>query len=151
MNQKASLRRPDIGYGGEDFLSAMGKLSEYYMQYYAVVCCNTFDGNDYLMDMAKEIQAQIQESGWEIPHLKLLAWEPEGDFGKADLLGVDRPIEVSHRFANPCTQIAVILNASAACPPDLLEQLVTGAVQEVSARYQLELMIYKKECFGMGG
>ena len=50
---KASMRRPDIGYGGAAFQAAMGKLSEYYLQYHAVVCCRTFDGNRYLMEMAK--------------------------------------------------------------------------------------------------
>ena len=28
--------------------------------------------------------------------------------------------------------------------------LITGAAKEVSSRYQLELMIFHKECFGMG-
>ena len=147
---KASMRRPDIGYGGAAFQAAMGKLSEYYLQYHAVVCCRTFDGNRYLMEMAKEAQSRIRARGAEIHHLKLLAWEPEGDFGKVDLLGTDRPAEVSHRFVKDCTAVAVILNASAACPPDALDSLLTETVQEVSGRYQLELAIFKKECFGMG-
>ncbi len=147
---KASLRRPDIGYGGEAFQAAMGKLSEYYLQYHAVVCCRTFDGNAYLMDMAAEVQARIREAGFEIPHLKLLAWEPEGDYGKADLLGTGRPVEMPHRFSRPCTEIAVLLNASAVCPPDVLDPELTHAIQKVSRRYQLELTIFKKEAFGMG-
>ncbi len=147
---KASMRRPDIGYGGRACKAAMRRMSEYYLQYHAAVCCNDFDANAYLMDMALRIQREIGAAGHEIPHLKLLAWEPEGDYGKADLLGVDRPIEVSHRFDRPCTELAVILNASADCPKAVLDGAVTGAVNAVSGEYQLELVIFKKDFFGMG-
>ena len=85
-----------------------------------------------------------------MPHLKLLAWGPEGDFGKADLLGVDRPIELPRRFAAPCTDLAVLLNTSAACPDEVLNRLLGEAVKVVSDRYQLELTIFKKDHFGLG-
>lgn len=147
----ASMRLPDIGYGGSAFGEAMSKMSEYYIQYYATVCCNDFDGNAYLTDMARTIQAGIRDTGCEIPHLKLLAWEPEGAYGKADLLGVDRPVEVTKRFERPCTELAVMLNSSAACPSGKLDAIMTEAVKKTSEQYQLELVIYKKECFGMGG
>ena len=144
------MRRPDIGYGGAAFMAAMGHMSEYYLQYHAAVCCNDFDGDAYLMDLAAAVQNGVREAGREIPHLKLLAWEPEGDFGKVDLLGTGREIQVVHRFTKPCTELAVILNASADCPADTLEALITGTAKAVSDRYQLELMLFKQECFGMG-
>ena len=144
------MRRPDIGYGGAAFMAAMGHMSEYYLQYHAAVCCNDFDGDAYLMDLAAAVQNGVREAGREIPHLKLLAWEPEGDFGKVDLLGTGREIQVVHRFTKPCTELAVILNASADCPADTLEALITGTTKAVSDRYQLELMLFKQECFGMG-
>ncbi|MBO5556053.1 MAG: hypothetical protein J5927_02610 [Oscillospiraceae bacterium] len=147
---KASMRRPDIGYGGEAFRKAMGRMSEFYLQYHATVCCNDFDGNAYLLDMARQVQEKVTAAGYEIPHMKLLAWEPEGDFGKADLLGADREIEVNHRFQKPCTALAVVLNASAACPADTLDSLVSETVRTVSEAYQLERVEFKKECFGMG-
>ena len=101
--------------------------------------------------MAERVRDEIRSAGCEIPHLKLLAWEPEGDFGKVDLIGTDRAVEVNHRFTKPCTELAVVLNASAACPAGKLEELVNDAVRSVSDRYQLELMVFKQECFGMGG
>ena len=146
----ASMRRPDIGYGGEAFRHAMGKISEYYIQYRAVVCCNDFDGNAYLLDMARAVQDGIREAGQLIPHLKLLAWEPEGDFGRVDLIGTEREIEVTHRFERPCTDIAVILNASAACPVDQLEEILISAMNSISDKYQLERTVFKKEGLAMG-
>ena len=147
---RASMRRPDIGYGGPVFLEAMTRLSEYYLQYHATVCCNDFDGNAYLTDLAKAVQSAIAEAGCEIPHLKLLAWTAEGDYAKVDLLGTDRAVEPAHSFTGPCTELAVVLNGSAACPYAELDNLITSTAEEVSRRYQLELMIFNKECFGMG-
>lgn len=147
----ASMQRPDIGYGGEAFTHAMGKMSEYNAQYYATVCCNTFDGNDYLAELAAAVQTQIRDAGCEIPHLKLLAWEPEGDYGKADLLGTGRPVEIVKKFAHPCTELAVILNTSAACPAGALDEIITGAIERVSEKYQLSVVTHKKECFAAMG
>ena len=146
---RASMRKPEIGYGGEDFMFAMGKMSEYYLQYHASVCCNDFDGNAYLMEIAEKVKEEVQAAGQGIPHLKALAWEPEGDYAKVDLIGTDREIEVNHKFERPCTDIAVILNASGECPADKLDEIVTGAAKSVSDKYQLELMIHKQEAFGM--
>ena len=148
---KASMRRPEIGYGGEAFRAAMGRISEFYLQFRAVVCCNDFDGNAWLSEMAGALKTEIEKAGYEVPHFKLLAWEPEGDFGKVDLLGKEREIEVNHRFARPCTDLAAVLNASAVCPAGTLEQVAMDTVRTVSDRYQLELTVFKKECFGMGG
>ena len=44
-----------------------------------------------------------------------------------------------------------MLNASAICPAAELEKLICGAVDSVSPRFNLELIHYKQECFGMGG
>ena len=147
---KASLRHPDIDYDADDLQDAMGSLSEYYLQYRALVCCGGFDGNAYLRELAEAIRAAIGGAGFELPHGKLLAWGPEGDYGKADILGVDRPVELPQRFTRPCTDLAVLLNASAACPDRTLERLIGEAVKELSARYQLELTIFKKDHFGLG-
>ncbi|MBR4744511.1 MAG: hypothetical protein IK082_10045 [Oscillospiraceae bacterium] len=150
LRGQASMRRPDIGYGGKAFRTAMGRISEFYLQYHAVVCCNDFDGNAYLTDMAGKIRAGIAAAGFKIPHLKLLAWEPEGDYGKVDLIGTDREIEVTHRFERPCTDIAVLLNATAACPAEKLEEIIMNTANAVSDEYQLEVMVFKKEGLAMG-
>ena len=148
--ENASLRHPDIDYDGDGLQDAMGSLSEYYLQYHAVVCCDDFDGTAYLRDIAQQVQGGIRAAGREIPHLKLLAWAPEGDFGKVDLLGAERPVEVSRAFGQPCTELAVVLNGSAACPAEALDAILREAVETVSRRYQLELTVFKKDCFGMG-
>ena len=148
---KASMHHPDIDYEDEDLQHAMGLLSEYYLQYHVQVCCDDFDGNAYLEELAEEIGNRIRAGGHDIPHLKLLAWNPERDYGKVDLLGVDRAAEVSRRFSQPCVDLAVTLNTTAACPPEELDDLILGAIESVSEKYRLELLIFKKECIGLGG
>ncbi len=147
----ASLRHPAIDYGGRALQSAMGRLSEYYLQYRAVVCCDDFDGTAYLEDIARRVRSAVLDAGAEIPHLKLLAWTPEGDFGRVDLLGARRDTEVTRPFAGRCTDIAVVLNGSAACPAKTLDAIVTGAAEAASALCRLEMQIFRKDCFGMGG
>lgn len=150
LRGSASMRRPDIGYGGESFGKAMGKISEFYLQYYATVCCNDFDGSAYLLRLAEDIRSAVAAIGCEIPHLKLLAWEPEGDFAKADLIGISRAVELPKSFAKPCTELGVMLNASAVCPPAELDRIISAAVDSVSRSFNLDLIVYGKESFGMG-
>ena len=145
----ASLRHPEIDYEGEALQNAMDHLSEFYIEYAAQVCCNHFDGTAYLSDIAHAVQDVLRASNYEVPHMKLLAWGPEGDFGKVDLLGIDRPIETPRSFSQPCTNLAVILNATAACPAAALDETIQNAMETVSRLYQLEIIIHKKECFSM--
>ena len=150
MQGRASMQHPDIDYDDEDLQNAMDQLTEYYLEYVAQVCCFDFDGTEYLADIARTVQSALKTGGWEIPHMKLLAWEPEGDFGKVDLLGTDRPIEITRRFERPCTEIAVVLNANAACPAKELDEIILGAAKDASQKYQLEIRLFKKECFNLG-
>ena len=147
----ASLRHPAIDYGGAALQGAMGKLSEFYLQYRAEVCCDDFDGTAYLTDLAVRAREGFRAAGAEIPHLKLLAWTPEGDFGKVDLLGAALAPEITRPFAGRCTDVAVVLNASAVCPAKALDRILSEAAEAVSKDYQLELMIFRRDCFGMGG
>jgi G3E family GTPase len=148
--ESASLRRPEIDYEDEKLQQAMDSLSEYYLQYRALVCCENFDGSAYLLELAEEIRRAIREERAEIPHLKLLAWTPEGDYGKADLLGTERPVILTRDFERPCTDLAVLLNAGAVCPDKTLDRLLGEAVETVSRRYRLELSVHRKDHFGLG-
>ena len=141
----ASMRHPEIDYDGDALQNEMESLSEYYLQYHAIVCCFDFDGTDYLRALAEEIAG----SPMRIPHLKLLAWTPDGDYGKVDLMS-GQPVEMTRPFARRCTELAVVINATAACDAKLLDDRISAAVQVVSDRFQLELTVHKRECFGMG-
>lgn len=151
MNGTASLQQPDIGYGGEAFSKIMGDISEYNIQYYTRVCCNTFDGNAYLRDIAEQVREGVRAVGGEIPHLKLLAWEPEGDYAKMDLIGVERPLETVKAFDAPVAELSVTLNSSAICDADELDRIVSGAVRAAGEAHTLIDTVIKKEYHGKRG
>lgn len=146
----ASLSHPEIDYDADPLQDALGRISEFYLQYRTVVCCDDFDGTDYLSTLARSIREAVASAGREIPHMKLLSWTPEGDFGKVDILGTDRPVEICRGFERPCTELAVLLNCSASCPAAELDELIMRAVSLVSEQYGLEVTIHKKQCFGLG-
>ncbi len=147
--QTASMHHPDIIYEAPALQNELGSMSEYYIQYRAEVCCDDFDGSSYLQSLAQHIQNSFILTKYEIPHMKVLAWSPDGDYGKADLLGKDRPVCLSHRFSNPCVDLAVVINATASCPHKTLDSLISSSVEEVSSRFQLECITFRKQCFGM--
>ena len=142
---RASMRHPEIDYDGDALQSEMASLSEAYYQYYARVCCFDFDGTAYLRGLAEEITVNPVR----IPHLKLLAWTPDGDYGKVDWMH-GQPLEITRAFARPCTELAVVINATAACDAKLLDGMISAAEQTVSDRFQLEVTVHKRESFGMG-
>lgn len=141
----ASMRHPEIDYDGEPLQNEMASLSELYLQYHAIVCCFDFDGTDYLRALAEEIAG----SPMRIPHLKLLAWTPDGDYGRVDWMH-GQPLEITRAFSRPCTELAVVINATAACDAKTLDSMISVAEQTVSDRFQLEVTVHKRESFGMG-
>lgn len=147
---EASMRHPTIDYDDENLQNAMDQLTEYYLEYHARVCCDYFDGTEYLKDLAFMIQAELQAGGFEIPHLKLLAWDAEGDYAKVDLQGVERPIETERCFKGPCTEISVSLNANAVSPADKLDAIISEAVKVAALMHRLDYTVFKKECFNLG-
>ena len=148
MEGSASMRHPEIDYEGEALQTEMNSLSEAYYQYYARVCCNDCDGTAYLRDLAEEITFTPFKPV-AIPHLKLLAWTPDGDYGKVDWMH-GQPLEITRPFSRRCTELAVVINATAACEPKELDSMISVAEQTVSDRFQLEVTVHRRECFGMG-
>ena len=148
MEGSASMRHPEIDYEGEALQTEMASLSEAYYQYYARVCCNDCGGPAYLRDLAEEITFTPFKPV-ATPHLKLLAWTPDGDYGRVDWMHGQK-LEITRPFSRPCTELAVVINATAACEPERLDSMISVAEQTVSDRFQLEATVHKRECFGMG-
>ena len=133
----------------DDALSdAIGTISEYNSQYYARVCCDTFDPDAYLTALAARIGSGIAKEGYEIPHLKLFAPGEDGGFSKADLLcAAEEPI-LAHALGHPVTDLPVVINTSAACPSAALRRIIDSAVEEVSRAFRLSVTFFYEECFG---
>ncbi len=140
---------PEFGVTEEEFEAAFGKLSMYNCQYYAEICCDDFDANEYLTALAEEIRAGLAENGCDTPHLKLFAQREDGDFCKIDLLGVNREVIVTHAMKMRCVDLPVVINTTSAAPAAVLGRVIDGAVRKVSGRWNMSVMIYFRECFGL--
>ena len=149
LEHTASLRQPDIGYGGEEFMAAEEKLSWYDRQYYVKVCCDTFDANSYLKDLAEGIINRLQAEGRNVPHMKIFAGSAEGEWAKLSVLGIGEPLEIDHRFTRPVVDMPVIINARAACEADLFAAIANEVIEETGRKYQLETMIFCTKSFGV--
>lgn len=140
---------PDFGVSEEEFEAAFGKLSMYNCQYYAEVCCDDFDANDYLVALAEEIKEKLLEGGYDTPHLKLFAQKEDGDYSKVDLLGVNRDVIVTHAMKQRCTDLPVVINTTSAADPLYLAKSIDQAIPDVSGRFNCSVIVFYKECFGL--
>ena len=140
---------PDFGVTEEEFEAAFGKLSMYNCQYYAEVCCDDFDANEYLAVLAEEIKGKLVAGGYDTPHLKLFAQKEDGDYSKVDLLGVNRDVIITHAMEKRCTDLPVVLNTTSAADPVYLAKSIDQAILDVSGRFNCSTVIFYKECFGL--
>ena len=66
-------------------------------------------------------------------------------------MGTGRGVLTTRPFQGPCADIAVVFNASALCPAKTLDGLVDDAMRPAAEEYNLEVTVFRKEFFGMGG
>ena len=139
----------DFGVTEEQFEAAFGKLSMYNCQYYTRVCCDDFSADDYLTDLAAEIQDKLREGGYDTPHLKLFGQREDGAYSKVDLLGVNREIIITHAMGGRCIDLPVVLNTTSAADPIDLTNIIDASILDVSGRYGLSVTVFYKESFGL--
>lgn len=140
---------PEFGVTDEEFDEAFGKLSMYNCQYYAEVCCDDFNPNDYLIELAEEIRRGLEDAGYDIPHLKLFGEKENGEYCKVDLLGVDREVILTHAMRERCIDLPVVINTTSAADSVYLAKTIDRAILDVSGRYNLSVIVFYKECFGL--
>lgn len=145
----ARLQKADFGYEQPAFDAAFGKLSEYNAQYYSKVCCDDFDANAYLQDLARAVAAQLQQHQRTTPHLKIFGQTEDGQVAMINLTGVNQPISADSRIDHPCIDLPVVINTTSACEPDLLTAIMQSSIQQVSDAYNLSVVMFYTECFGL--
>ncbi len=146
---EAAFREPDFGVTEEEFEEAFGLLSEYNCQYYAEVCCDDFDANQYLTSLAEEIRSKLHSLGYDIPHLKLFAKSEDGDYSKVDLLGTGEDVILTHRMNSRQTSLPVVINTTARAKCIDLTKVIDQAILDVSGKFNLSVVIFYKESFGL--
>jgi G3E family GTPase len=94
-----------------------------------------FDGNRFLMDLAREIRERLGSERPEIAHFKTVLTPDEevGDIGALNLVGNDREPELSHALQDDLTSGELIVNLRAEGDPDLLRDALVETLQAVAS------------------
>ncbi|MDR1510723.1 MAG: hypothetical protein LBS53_13945 [Synergistaceae bacterium] len=150
MSRETDLKTVDIGYGGADFIAAESKLCWYNRRFFIKTRDGSkIDGNAFIGDFIEEARSELIKNKRNIPHLKIFATGCDDDFGKASLLGVDYKAEYDKKIENPHDKFRVIVNARAACESSLLSPIMDKALDESTAKYNVDCQVFFTECFGM--
>jgi Ni2+-binding GTPase involved in maturation of urease and hydrogenase len=111
-----------------------------------------FDGNDFLRQLAGEIQRRVIASGGAVAHLKMTL-EPDGglaDLGVINLVRNDAVAEMSHEFAEVLDEGRLTVNLRAECSPDDLRAAVENALQKISSIFSIKTRLDQMEHFRPG-
>ncbi len=140
----------DIGYGSEQFIAAERLMSWYNRRvFFTERGGRNLDFNAALGALMDGVSAALSAGGGNVPHFKVFASGEDGDYFKASLLGVGRPIEYDRRFERRYTALSVIINARASVDADAMSAAVEDALEAVKAEYNLNARTYFLESFGM--
>ena len=150
LTNESAVNITDIGYGGEEFLSAEEKMSWFNRSVYITTKDESeFDGNQLVDDLIEEIRLGLIENKKNVPHLKTFAVGHEGDFGKCSLIGVDYDILHDTQLKENTSKMKLVVNARAVCESDLLMDIMDDAFDVIKADYGVRIKTFFSECFGM--
>ncbi len=108
-----------------------------------------FDGNAFVLDCMRRLQAELHAESVEVAHLKM-TFSPTGggsDLAVANYVRDDLPPELSYRLAAPLQKGELILNLRAEGPPETLEAIVSRVLRAVQGSTRLILEVEHQEAF----
>lgn len=112
-----------------------------------------FDGNQLLVDLAKEIRSRLDAAGAEVAHLKMTL-TPLGDpyeIAAINLVRGDSEPETSHRLYELLDDGELLLNIRAETAPETLESAAkAGLKQVITSQNELDMEITHLEHFRPG-
>jgi G3E family GTPase len=94
------------------------------------------NGNQLLLNLAREVMERLQADQPEIAHFKTVLTPDEGvgDIGALNVVGSDRQPELSHALQDEMTSGELIVNLRAEGDPELLRQALIQGLAAVTSR-----------------
>ncbi len=111
-----------------------------------------FDGNDFLLQLARSIQNRLTAAGAGIAHLKMVlspSAEPY-ELAACNLVRDEAQPELSHTLADPLDDATLLINCRAAGEPETLRAAVTAALTETAAAFSVAVDAGPLEYFKPG-
>jgi G3E family GTPase len=94
------------------------------------------DGNQLLMQLAKDIRRQMQLHHAEIAHMKMiLSADPDGlEIAALNCTSTEREPELSHRLSEEIDHAEILINLRAEAAPETLENALQEALREIQRK-----------------
>lgn len=110
-----------------------------------------FDGNRFVLELARDLQQRVEAADAEIAHLKMTLTPEQGrDLAVANLVRGGGGAELSHELAEPLDEGELLLNLRAEGNPDMLRELVVESLRSLEATTRLEIIVRTLEAFRPG-
>lgn len=115
-----------------------------------VTAAGAFDGNRFLVELAAELGARIEEQHGEIAHLKMTldAHDVERGLSVVSLVRGDQRPDLRESLLGTLRRGTLVVNLRAEAPPETLEELTRAALgKALAGRERLSLELTHVECF----
>jgi G3E family GTPase len=124
---------PDIDY---DLYADGEALLGWFNATFQISASSPFDGNRFLIDLARELNSGLAAESPEIAHFKMVFTPDDeaGDIAVLNQVGSDREPEMSHALQADLSSGELILNLRAEGDPDFLRNTVIATMTRVTSR-----------------
>ena len=122
-------------------------MSQYHSQFYASICCGSFNANTYSREVLKEMQKGFDPEQRKSLHLEWYAEGKNKDYCQASFSGEQPEPEIQRAMESLQEDLAVTLKASSDCPAEELAQVIEAALEKISPAYHLSRTVFSVEYF----
>jgi len=110
-----------------------------------------FDGNQFLLDLSRELQQRLRAQVVDVAHLKMTLMPSEGpDLAVANLVRAEGTPELSHTLTDPLSDGHLVLNLRAEGDPEALRETVLQTLQAASEQFQVAATVQDLSAFRPG-
>ena len=146
LSSETSLTQPE-GLGSDvPTVASQLKLSRYRCSYYVKVCCDDFSPDEYITSFLEQARYTFASFNANMPHMKVFAASPSGEYAKYSMTGIDYPLDADHPFGGRATELSVVINAGFVSPAGLAEDVMKICIDTAGKKFGLDTMIFASEC-----
>lgn len=153
LANRSEAKHREIGYGSDEFIAAESKMSWFNTRVYMQQREDrNLDFNEVIKDIFEGIREGLNETGGNVPHLKMFAADSEEeltDFFKASLIGKDYEVIYDRKLDRKYSALSLIINARCAEDAVVMADIVADAVEDVAVKYNMKVRTFFMETFGM--
>lgn len=110
-----------------------------------------FDGNRYLMGLARRVRERLAGLGVEIAHLKMTLKPDEGpDLAAVSVTRTQGEVQATHRLGDPLERGELTINLRAEADPEVLRREVGAALEGEAGEAGVRAMVGEMHAFRPG-